>query len=301
VTAMNDIELIIMGRFPDMLERFTIARSQANSALTAEMRKEIDDLDKRASGGGRTFEERIKELEEADGKGKLTDSMLAQFIFQGRLRSDDQFKIFEPWIAKIKDEKLRGDVTSYFWFLRAQLATKETRYADAEKMAAKVPELDHRAILLFEIAKKQLDSANDASSGFDTLNRVSKLTRSAPNSVAKAQILFSLVQLYERVNHSIALDELSEAVRVVNQLEDPELFQNWVFRQITGKDFGFMASISLPGNNLEGMFTEIGKKDFEMALANARGFDDKYFRTIAVIAIAKNCIQPKAPAPTKKK
>ena len=168
-------------------------------------------------------------------------------------------------------------------------------------MSAKVPELDHRAILLFEIAKIQLDSTNDASSAFDTLNGVSKLTRSAPNSVAKAQILFSLVQFYDRVNHTVALEELAEAVRVVNQLEEPDLFQGVIYRQIMGKDFGYSAGISLPGSNLEGMFTEIGKKDFEMALANARAFNDKYFRTIGTIAIAKNCIQPKAPAPAKKK
>lgn len=301
VTALRQIEPIVIERFPDMLDRFTAARAQAESALTAEMRKDIENLEKGASGRGRTFEERIKELEEADGKGTLTDAMIAQFTFAGRLKTDEQFKIFEPWIAKIKDEKLRGDVNSYFWFLRTQLATKEKRYAEAEKMAAKVPELDHRAILLFEIAKVQLDSSNDAGSGFDTLNGVSKLTRSAANSVAKAQILFSLVSFYERVNHSLALDELAEAVRVVNQLEEPDLFRSVIYRQITGKDFGYMAGLPLPGNNLEGMFTEMGKKDLEMALANARAFNDKYFRTIATIAIAKNCVAVKAPTGAKPK
>ena len=293
VTAMRDIEPIVVERFPDMLQRFTVARAQANAALTAEMRKDIESLEKNASRRSLTFEESIKELEEADGKGTLTDYLIAQILFQRRMRTDEQYAVYEPWLAKIKDEKVRGEITSYYWFVRAQLAIREKRFAEAEKMAAKVPELDHRAILLFEIAKIQLDSTNDAGSGFDTLNGVSKSTRRAPNSVAKAQILFGLVHFYERVNHSLALDELSEAVRVVNQLDEPDLFQNWIFRQIAGKDFGFMASISLPGNNLEGMFTELGKKDFEMALANARAFDDKYFRTIAVIAIAKNCVQLK--------
>lgn len=301
VTALRQIEPIVVERFPDMLDRSTAARAQAESALTAEMRKDIENLEKGASGRGRTFEERIKELEEADGKGTLTDAMIAQFTFSGRLKTDEQFKIFEPWIAKIKDEKLRGDVNSYFWFLRTQLATKEKRYAEAEKMAAKVPELDHRALLLFEIAKIQLDSTNDANAGFEILNGVSKLTRSAPNSVAKAQVLFSLVSFYERVNHSLALDELAEAVRVVNQLEEPNLFQSVIYRQITGKDFGYMAGLPLPGNNLEGMFTEMGKKDFEMSLANARAFNDKYFRTISVIAIAKNCIAVKPPSAPKSK
>lgn len=296
VTALRQIEPIVIERFPDMLDRFTAARAQAESALTAEMRKDIENLEKGASGRGRTFEERIKELEEADGRGTLTDSMIAQFTFAGRLKTEDQFKAFEPWVAKIKDEKLRADVNSYFWFLRTQLATKEKRFAEAEKMAAKVPELDHRAILLFEIARIQLDSTNDASSAFDTLNGVSKLTRSAPNSVAKAQILFRLVHFYGGVNHSVALDELAEAVRVVNQLQEPDLFQSVIYRRIESKDIVSMAGLPLPGNNLEGMFTEIGKKDFEMALANARAFNDKYFRTISVIAIARNCVALKPPA-----
>lgn len=293
VTAMRHIEPFVIERFPDLLHRFTIARAQANSALTADMRKDIDNLEKNASRRSITFEERIKELEEAGGKGTLTDSLIAKIVFQGLMRTDEQFRMYESWIGKIDDGKLRGDIYNYYWFLRTQLATRELRFAEAEKMAAKVPEIDHRAILLFEIARIQLDSTNEAGSGFDTLNDVSKLTRTAPNSVAKAQILFNLVHFYERVNHSLALDELGEAVRVVNQLDEPDLLQNWVHRQIVGKDFSFMASVSLPGNNLEGMFTDLGKKDFEMALANARSFDDRYFRTISVIAIAKNCIQTK--------
>lgn len=301
VTAMRDLEPIVMDRFPDMLQRFTVARSQANSVLTAEMRKDIENLEKNASRRSFTFEESIKELEEADGKGTLTDYMIAQVLFNRRMRTEEHYAAYEPWISKIKEEKTRGDISNYYWFSRAQLATKEARFADANKMAAKVPELDHRAIVLFDIAKVQLDSTNDTGSGLDTLNGVSKLTRTAANSVTKAQILFSLVQFYERVNHSLALDELAEAVRVVNQLEEPELFQNWVYRQIAGKDFVFMASISLPGSNLEGMFTEMGKKDLEMSLANARGFSDRYFRTIATIAVANSCINVKPPAPTKPK
>lgn len=295
VTAMTEIQGIVVERFPDLLEKSGMALAQANSALSAGMRKEIEDLDKSASTRSRNFEESIKDLEEADGKGTLTDFMIVQLLIQQKVRTEEHFAVYESWLGKIKDEKVRPDLTSYFWFLRSRLAIKEKRFAEAEKMAARVPELDHRAILLFEIAKVQMDDVNTSAFAFDTLNGVSKLTRSAPNSVAKAQILLSLVQLYGPINHSVALDELGEAVRVINQLEEPDLFQNWVFRQITGKEFGFMASISLPGNNMEGMFADLGKRDFEMSQANARSFDDKYFRTITVIAIAKNCLAVKPP------
>jgi hypothetical protein len=292
VTAMRDIEPIVVQRFPDMLQRFGVARAHANAAMTTEMRKDIENHEKMMGQWSTTFEESIKELEEADGKGTLTDNAVARLLFHQKIRTEKQFAAYEPWLAKIKEDKVRADSTGYFWFTRAKLAIKDRRFTDAEKMAAKVPELDHRAILLFEIAKLHLDSVNDAPTGFDMLNGISKLTRTAPNSVAKAQILLNLAQFYERVNHSVALDELAEAIRVVNRLDDPNLFETWVYRQIVGKDFAFMTSISLPGNNLEGMFTELGKKDFEMSLANARGFDDKYLRTIAIIATAQNCVSP---------
>ncbi len=300
VTALRDMEPLIIERFPDMLQRFSEARSLANSLLTADMQKEIASRDKQGTVSALTFDERLKQFEEAAIKGTLTDSMLGQMIFPGRITKEDEFKKFESWLLRIQDEKLRADVTSYFWFLRCQLAIKEERFSEAEKMAAKVPELDHRSLLLFDIAKKQLDSINDQGSAFDTLNGVSKLTRSAPNSVAKARVLLSLVQLYDRLNHTVALDELGEAVRVINQLDDPDLFDNYINRQIVGKDFASMASLPLPGNNLEGLFTDMSKKDFEMSLANARALDDKYFRTIAVLAIAKNCLQVKPPAIPKK-
>jgi len=150
------------------------------------------------------------------------------------------------------------------------------------------------------MAKKQIEARNDAGGAFDTLNSVSKVTHAALNSVAKAQVLFGLVEFYEPINHSVALDELGEAIRVINQLDDPDIFQTWVYRQIKGKAFSFTGSYSLPGKSLEGTFNEMGKKDFELSLANARALDDKYFRTLAVMAIAKNCVQLKEPSTTKK-
>jgi hypothetical protein len=52
----------------------------------------------------------------------------------------------------------------------------------------------------------------------------------------------------------------------------------------------FGASFSTPGYDLETTFSALSKTDFSLPLSNARTIDDKYYRTIAVIAIAKNCI-----------
>ena len=103
--------------------------------------------------------------------------------------------------------------------------------------------------------------------------------------------------MYEKINHSVALDELGESIRVTNSLKDPDIFATTVRRQITGKDFGFYASFSTPGYDLEKTFEDFSKKDFELSLANAKALDDKYFRTLAVIAVAKTCEKNAKPAP----
>jgi hypothetical protein len=298
MAVLNDIEPIVISQFADLLQRFSVARSQANGLLTEDMRKALGQKSDNAIFAQRSFEERLKALEEADGKGTLNDRDIA-YMVTTRPKTDEQFAALESWMPKIKDERLRKDTMSYYWFLRSQLATTEGRLTDAEKFASKVPELEHRSILLFEIAKKQLENANSTAAAFDTLNAVSKLTRSAPNSVSKSQILMGLASFYEKVNHSVALDELSESVKVINTLENPDVFSGFVMRQLSGKDWSFYASFPTAGNNFEKTFTDMGKNDFELTLSNAKLLSDKYLRTIAVLAVAKNCVPAKPVAPVK--
>lgn len=263
------------------------------------MQKTLADKEKQTGALGMSFEERLEAIEKADGEGKLTDYMIVQLV-TWREKTEEQFAIILPWLDKIKDETVRRETINYFWFLRAKLAIKEKRFDEAEKFALKVPETEHRALLMFDLADLHSKNAADVASLFDTLNRLSKLTRSTDNSVAKAQILLGLSNMYERVNHSVALDELGEAIRVVNNLKDPDIFSSHVMRQITGKGFGFFATFQTPGYNLETTFEELSKKDFELSLANAKALDDKYFRTLAVIAVAGNCAKNSKPVPKTK-
>ncbi len=299
VSAVRDIEPIIIERFPDMLERFSIAKSQARSLLNIEMQKQLDDKDKWTNSLGMSFDEQITEIEKADGEGKLTDYIIVRLVTRGE-KTEEQFVKILPWLDKIKGDEPRRQTIAYFWFRRAKLAIKEKRFDDADKYMAKVPEVEHRALIMFDLARLQAKNDSDISSLFDTLNRLSKITHSSDNSVSKAQILLGLANMYEQVNHSIALDELGESIRVTNSLKDPDIFATGVRRQITGKNFMHFTSLDTPGYDLEKTFEELSKRDFEMSLANAKALDDKYFRTLAVIAVANNCAKNAKPAPKPK-
>jgi hypothetical protein len=66
-------------------------------------------------------------------------------------------------------------------------------------------------------------------------------------------------------------------------------------RTIKVKDMGFGASFTTPGYDLETTFTKLSKDDFSLPLSNAKSIEDRYYRTLAVIAIARNCIDRPKP------
>ncbi len=301
VTALQELEPLIIERFPNMLQRFTEARSLASAMLNAEMKKTITEKEKWNEGLSTGFDERLKQLEKADEEGKLTDFMIVQLLIWGESKkTEPQFAKIEPWLDKIKDESVRKSTTSYFWFLRSKLAVEEKRLEDANRFALKVPEPEHRAILSFDIAEAQLKDLNEAASVYQTLAEVGKVARQSENSIAKARVLLGLANLYERVNHIFALDELSDAIKVINRLENPDIMTSSIHRQISGKGFSFFAVFTMPGYDLESTFRVISKNDFDMALSNAKALEDKYFRTLAVIAVAQNCIDRPKPKPAAK-
>ena len=275
--------------------------------LTEQMRKDLGDRDKWNESLGLGFEDRLKAVEKADAEGKLTDHMIVSLLIsEGHKKTEDQLKKIEPWLEKIRQESTRTETINYFWYLRAKLAIKEYRLGDAERFARKVPEVEHRAVLFFDIAEAQLKNVNDAATVYQTLRDVGRLAEQSETSVEKARVLLALTNQYIKVNPVFAMQELSGAVQVINRLEDPtSVMSTSVMRQIRGKNFSFFTSFALPGHNLEGTFKAISKDSFEMSLSNAKGLEDKYLRTLAVLAVAQNCVdkvkKPPARRPAKPK
>ncbi len=291
VSALQELEPLIIQNFPNLLQRLTVAKAQANALMNEENRKTLEGREKSDGNIDSSFEVRLEIAKKADSDGKLTDKMILDLATSAK--TEDEYKQTESWLGKIKNEKTRPDLINYFYFLRSKLAVKESRFEDARAFAAKIPEIEHRAILFFEIATEQLKNVNEAAKVFDTLNEVSKIARQGDNSVEKAQVLLGLATMYEKVNHTLSLEELGEAIRIINQLQNPDIFSTSVFRQIVGDGFAYYASYSIPGYSMETTFQEISKKDFEISLSHAKSFNDKYFRTLAVLAVAKNCVENK--------
>src|SRR5215204_1525500 len=149
VGGLSELEPVIIQKFPIYIQQLSEAKALANSMLTEQMRKDMAERDKRNESLVYDFEQRLKQVEEANSEGRLTDHMIIALLTWGESKTEEQFKQIEPWLDKIKEETGRNESINYFWFLRAKLAVEERRFDDAERFAKKIPEIEHRAILMF--------------------------------------------------------------------------------------------------------------------------------------------------------
>ena len=297
--ALNEFELIITQQFPDLLQPYSQARIHANSVTAANDLESAKKRDEQGKGFYKSFDERIKEVEQANAEGKLTDSLIFQLVQAAK--TEDDYQKAESWLDKMIEESGREAVADYFYFQRSKLATKEKRFEDGRKFALKVDRIEHRAVLFFDIAEAKMKEPMTKSESLHTLLEVSQTALKAPDTVEKAQVLLGLAFMFEKVDYYNALGSLADAVKTANKLESPNLTTNFISRQILLKNFSFYTGYSVPGFDVSETFYELSKKDFQSALNYTTSFSDKYLRTLAVLATVKDCEKNDKPIKQKTK
>lgn len=286
LSALVEIEPIILRNFPELRERFIQAKNNVETLISNSERENLKSREEKMEG--KSFADRIEELEKADDEGKLKDYMIINLVVAAK--KEDEYKQLETWLDKIQDETLRDGAIQYFYFNRAKLAVKEKRYEESKKYADKVEKIQLRAVLYFDVAEAKIKEPTTKFDSFTTLSEVYKLADKSPDSVEKAQVFLGLAYIFEKVDHVNALDSLSNAIKTANKLETPNLISGYAYQQIASKEFGgYMMRYDVPGFDINKTFYDLSQKDFQGALTQADSFSDKYLRTLAVLAIVKDC------------
>jgi hypothetical protein len=293
LSAIQELEPTVIRDFPQLLGLMSEARSKASAMLNNDTREKMSEREKRNDANSSPFEQRLDELEKADSEGRLTDGMI--FSVELKLKREIQYKQFLPWLDKVKDEKLRDDMTSHFWVMRTSLSIDESRLPDAQEFVRKVPEIEYRSVLSFRIAEKQIGSS-DSLSAARLLLDVGDLANKSENSVARARVLLGLSALFEKFDHLSALNRLNDAIAAINKLEKGDMMQNIVAREIHAPDLVYYVMYTSPTFGLENTFDQLSKNDFSNTYSNAAALDNKYYKALAIFAVAKNCIDKLPPA-----
>jgi hypothetical protein len=297
--ALRGFEKIVQRNFSDLAENWAAAKTQILAYLSEGSLKRISEADKWQNEEKTLFEKQLEALQKDDELGKLTDGNILKLI--RKARKEEEFAKAESWLDKIKDTKLRESVSLFYYFERTELAIKEKRLYEARKLSSKIAKIDFRAIELLKIAEEKLKEKLGKTESQDILLEVYQTAVKADNSIAKAQVLFSLAYVYEKVNHQNAINSLSESIQTINALDNTDdLLSNEVMMVIQSNNFTMTTSISSPGLNLENVIKEISRNDFSNTLNYANSFTKNYFRALAVIEVAKNCKEIAKPKVVKK-
>jgi len=126
------------------------------------------------------------------------------------------------------------------------------------------------------------------------LNEIADAVSKAPKTIVSARASLALAHLYAKLDVNRGIEELANAVKLINALESPDFSQLFVLMKIEGKTFGSFATMSTPGFNPENAFGEIGKLDFDSSLVQATTFTDKSLRSLTTLAVIEPCFAAKS-------
>jgi hypothetical protein len=220
---------------------------------------------------------------------KLTGQMLEQ-----DRREAEGLEAVLAAADKIADSNVSRQVLNWVYFGRAQGALKERRFDDTKEMASRVEELDQRAYLYATIAKELLGKAETRDRAREPLDELLVFAGKAPDTVVKARTLLAGAYLFAKLDPARSLSVLNEAIASVNRIESPDFSRQSLVRRIELKNFARYATFQTPEFSPEAVFGELGKNDFDLAVAQANNIADRSLRSNILLAASEACLRDAA-------
>jgi hypothetical protein len=301
LVALTSLEPLAARHLPAYAERVANARAMAQAASSEKEQKSAEQYfagRKEHEQEGR-FDALVESIER-EASPEKRERLIANAAQAAQ--SVTQLEQVETLAQKIGETEARRQLSNWLNFRRAQLLVKDGRLDEAKQVSDKIDELDHRAILYFEIAREGVKKLEDKRRARELLDEVAAMAAKSPNTDVKARTLLGITHLLAEFDALRAAEVMADAVKTINALNEPELSLGFILRRIEGKNFSVYSSYNIPGFNLENSFRELGPRDFDGALALARNLTDRALRSTAILSLSSQCLEqtPKPAARPKK-
>ena len=204
---------------------------------------------------------------------------------------DEPLDVVVAAADKLDDLGLRGQVLSRLYFNRSQEALKNKQFDEARRLASKVDQLDHRAYLYSTIVSESIKAAKNDAEIREILEEVLAVTAKAPNTEVKARALLAVAYLFAKVDAIRGVGILGDAIKTINQIENPDFSRDQLMTKIEGKQFGSYSVLNTPGFNPENAFREMSSFDFDGLLYQAGQFTNKSLRSMTTLALVEPCLK----------
>ena len=284
--ALIRLEKQIETNHPNLLDQAVRYKDRLFAVLNAPTQKRVTGVLDRENAPKKSFDEQVEEAEKLTDVGRREQGLA--FAVTGASKDQTVERVLSV-IDKISDSNVRGPLTNWFYYTRSQALMAEKNFSEARRLASKVEELDMRAYLFTRIAEESLKEGEDQTESRQMLNETSDAISKAPKTINSARALLALAYLYTKLDVNRGVEELGNAVKTINGLENPDFTLQYTMIKIEGKTFGFFTSYSTPGFNPEHAFREMGKVDFDGTLAQAAQFSDKSLRGLTTLSVIEPC------------
>lgn len=287
----------IQQTLPDLVPAVEAAKGNLSAQLSPDSQRRVSQSADSDKAPKRTFDEQVEAAQKNPNVDRRDQQLTSAIIGSSKEESLDRVLSV---VDKIADSTLRQPLLNWLYFDRTQRAFKDKRLGEARSLAAKVEELDQRAWLYSRIAEESIKQNADQTQAREVLDEVVDAAAKAPNTLVTARALLSVAYLYTKIDMSRAIAVMGEAVKRINQIEQPDFSRQFVIRKIEGKTFGTYASFVTPGFTPESAFREIAKVDFDGMLNQAANFSDKSLRALTALAVVEQCLKDLAAPPKPK-
>lgn len=289
--ALSRLENQVRSSLPDLVPALEEAKGSMFVLMTQkDQQRTADNL---IEPPKQTFAEKIEAAERQSDPARREGGIALAILGASK---DEPLEVVVAAADKLDDLSLRAQILSRVYFNRAQEMIKNKDLDEARRLASKVEQLDQRAYLYSNIVSESIKAAKNDAEVREILEEVLTVTAKAPNTEVKARALLSVAYLYEKVDAIRSIGILGDAIKTINQIENPDFSRDQLMTKIEGKQFGSYSVLNTPGFNPENAFREMSQFDFDGLLYQAGQFTNKSLRSMTTLALVEPCLLQTTPA-----
>ena len=256
-------------------------RSSENEWLTRGLRPE-----KPAADQEQSLLDRIDRAKTAAER----DSLYIQLAFRAAGRGDMKAR---DYVSKVEDTEVRKALQAYIDPSLASNAVQKKLTDQALEMVHK-GELTHLQKVWVLTQSAKILKPTDPEKAAELVEAAgAEARRIDVSDPGRAQGLIAVANALKEVDVSRVWDATFDAVKAANSAEGFSGEDGELVLKFQSKGYSSVNTNDVQEFDLEGIFGELAKSDYERAVESARGFEREGPRAVATIAIARAILAPK--------
>lgn len=275
-----------------MVESLRAHLNALNSIVSEDTRRRDDDVT-RGIRPEKPSEEREQSLLDRIDRAKTSAERDALYIQLATLAAGQGDMQARDYAGKVEDSEVRKQVQAYIDGSLAIQSVQKKKPDQALELVQK-GDLTHLQKVWVLTRTAQLLEPTDKQKAIDLIETAaSEARRIDVSDPSRPQALIAVANALKVVDASRIWEATFDAVKAANSAPGFTGEDGRMVLKFQSKGQSSVYSTSMQEFDLEGIFRELAKDDFERAVELARGFEGEGPRAVATIAIARAMLEPK--------